>query len=261
MVSDPRKRWIEVSSFTNRKVLVTGASRGLGRTIAKRLAAAGADVAINFRESEGLVQQVADDIRALGRTAEVIRADLSADEQVDGLVEEATRRLGRIDILIHNAGPGAYLPFLKLPPDRWHYVMNANCTALYLLAKAVAPQMRDRGWGRIVAIGAASAGIRSDSVYGLAKATMVHLVEALAVELAPQVTVNVISPGLMADNEDMSAEYAEATASETPMGRLVSRAEVAAAVVTLCGDEMGYVTGQNLVMDGGRTIPRFSPKT
>ena len=246
--------------LANRTALVTGASRGLGKTIAKRLAEAGCDLVLGFRESESLAQEIAQEVRMVGRSAAIIQADLSLDDDVRLLMEKAKSRFGRIDILVHNAGPGAYMPFLELPPERWHYVLNTNVTAFYLLARVLAPQMRDSGWGRIIAIGAASARIRSDSVYGLAKASMLHLAESLAVELAPEITVNVISPGLIADNEDMSPEYAAATASETPMARLVRRAEVAEAVISLCRDSSGYLTGQNVVMDGGRTIPRFGPK-
>lgn len=203
---------------------------------------------------------VAADIRSLGRRSAAIRGDLSVDDQSISLVEETERRLGRLDVLVHNVGPGAYTPFLKLPSEQWHYVMNANCTALYLMAQRVASGMRERGWGRIIAIGAASARIRSDSVYGLAKDTMRHLVQSLAVEMAPSITVNAISPGLIADNEDMSADYAAVQASETPMGRLVTRVEVADAVAFLCDDSARYITGEEIVMDGGRTIPRFGLK-
>ena len=247
-------------NLSGRVALVTGASRGLGAVIARRLAELGADVVVGFRESESLANELANEIRSLGRAAEAIQADLSVDDQAVFLIEEAERRLGRIDILVHNAGPGAYTPYLELPPERWHYVLNSNCTALYLMAPRVASGMRRSGGGRIIAIGAASARVRSDSVYGLAKATMQHLVESLALEMAPVVTVNTISPGLIADNEDMSADYAAGTVSETPMGRLVTRAEVAEAVAFLCDESSRYITGQDLVMDGGRTIPRFGPK-
>ena len=243
-----------------RVALVTGASRGLGAVIARRLAESGADVVIGYRESESLAMGIVNEIRSFGRSAEAIPADVAIDDQAVFLVDEAEKRLGRIDVLVHNAGPGAYTPFLDLTPDRWHYVLNSNCTALYLMTRRVASSMSKNGWGRIIAIGAASARVRSDSVYGLAKATMRHLVESLAVEMAPLITVNIISPGLIADNEDMSAEYAAAQVAETPMGRLVTRAEVADAVAFLCDESSRYVTGQDMVMDGGRTIPRFGPK-
>ena len=247
-------------SLSGRVALVTGASRGLGPVIARRLATSGADVVISYRESKSLAEDVATEIRSLGRNAEAVRADLSVDDQAISLIEETERRLGRLDILVHNVGPGAYTPFLTLPSNQWHYVMNANCTALYLMAQTVAASMRERGWGRVIAIGAASARIRSDSVYGLAKDTMRHLVQSLAVEMAPSITVNVISPGLIADNEDMSVDYAAVQVSETPMGRLVTRAEVADAVAFLCDESARYITGEDLVMDGGRTIPRFGLK-
>ena len=151
------------------------------------------------------------------------------------LIEKAKPRLGRIDILVHNAGPGAYMPFLELPPERWHYVMNTNVTALYLLARTLAPQMRENGWGRMIAIGAASARIRSDSVYGSPRPPCLHLTESLAVGTgARDHRQHGFTWTGLPTTRTCHPPYAAATASETPMARLVRRAEVAEAVISLC---------------------------
>jgi NAD(P)-dependent dehydrogenase (short-subunit alcohol dehydrogenase family) len=145
---------------------------------------------------------------------------------------------------------------MELPESEWRRIFDANCTALFLLASELAPAMKRAGRGRIVAIGATSALMRSHSIYGLGKAGLIHLVEALAIELAPEITVNAVSPGLIADNEDMTAEFSDDAIADTPLRRLVTRGEIANVVAAICGPPFDVVTGQNIVMDGGRVLPR-----
>jgi NAD(P)-dependent dehydrogenase (short-subunit alcohol dehydrogenase family) len=139
--------------------------------------------------------------------------------------------------------------------------MNANLRAAYLCAQQVAPGMNARGWGRIMNISAGSAFLRNHSVYGLAKAAIIFLTEALAIELAPGVTVNAIAPGQIAESAPDISEYdptfVERAIRITPTGRLVSRADVARMMVALCAPAFDMVTGLTLPLDGGARLPRF----
>ncbi|MGH7350570.1 MAG: SDR family NAD(P)-dependent oxidoreductase, partial [Candidatus Rokuibacteriota bacterium] len=130
--------------------------------------------------------------------------------------------------------------------------------AVYLTSRLVAGSMRRAGWGRIVNIGATSGLVRSHGVYGLAKAALLPLTQALALELAPAVTVNALVPSQIASpRTDLMAAYKAAAVAGTPLGRLVTQAEIGQMVVRLCSPEFDFVTGQAIVMDGGRSIPRF----
>jgi NAD(P)-dependent dehydrogenase (short-subunit alcohol dehydrogenase family) len=136
--------------------------------------------------------------------------------------------------------------------------MNANLKAVYLITQLVAAGMRRAGWGRVVNIGATSGLVRSHGVYGLAKAALLPLTQALALELAPAVTVNAVVPSQIASaRTDRMATYKAAAIAGTPLGRLVTQAEIGQMVVRLCSSEFDFVTGQAIVMDGGRVIPRF----
>lgn len=136
--------------------------------------------------------------------------------------------------------------------------MNANLKAVYLITQLVAAGMRRAGWGRVVNIGATSGLVRSHGVYGLAKAALLPLTQALALELAPAVTVNAVVPSQIASaRTDRMAAYKAAAIAGTPLGRLVTQAEIGQMVVRLCSSEFDFVTGQAIVMDGGRVIPRF----
>jgi NAD(P)-dependent dehydrogenase (short-subunit alcohol dehydrogenase family) len=136
--------------------------------------------------------------------------------------------------------------------------MDANLKAVYRTTQLTAGGMRRAGWGRIVNIGATSGLVRSHGVYGVAKAALLALTEALALELAPMITVNAVVPSQIASaRTDRMAAYKAAAIAGTPLGRLVTQAEIGRMVVRLCSSEFDFVTGQAIVMDGGRTIPRF----
>lgn len=238
--------------------LVTGASRGLGVTIARTLAAHGAAVAVHFNHSAAEAVALCAELTARGGTARAVQADLLDAAAIPPLVNTATTQLGAIDILVNNVGPYVDTPFLDLSLDDYDRVMNGNVRAALLLAQLVGRQMRARGTGRIINIAATDYRHRSHSVYGLAKAGVVHLTEALAIELAPAVPVFALAPDLIADNEDMDQAFAARAVAATPMGRLVTRAEVATLTAMLCSPACDMLTGQTLVVDGGRSLPRIA---
>ena len=241
-----------------RLALVTGASHGTGVDIARALAAAGARVAVHYRSDRGAAEALAAAIRAGGGTAETFAADVARADDVRRLVAEVQARLGPPGIVVNNAGPFNDTAFCELAEADWDYVMSANLKAAYLTARLVADGMRRAGWGRIVNIGATSGLVRSHGVYGLAKAALLPLTQALALELAPAITVNALVPSQIASaRTDRMAAYKAAAIAGTPLGRLVTPEEIARMVVRLCSPEFDFVTGQAIVMDGGRTIPRF----
>jgi NAD(P)-dependent dehydrogenase (short-subunit alcohol dehydrogenase family) len=247
-----------VSGLAGRVALVTGASHGTGVDIARALAGAGARVAVHYRSDRPAAEALVATIRAAGGAAEAFGADVARPDDVRRLVAEVQARLGPPAVAVNNAGPFNDTPFGELAERDWDYVMSANLKAVYLVAQLVAAPMRRAGWGRIVNIGATSGLVRSHGVYGLAKAALLPLTQALALELAPAVTVNALVPSQIASTRtDGMPGYKAAAVAGTPLGRLVTQEEIARMVVRLCSPEFDFVTGQAIVMDGGRAIPRF----
>ena len=237
--------------------LVTEGSRTLGADIARALAASGADLAVNYLEAAEAAGELCAEIRELGVRAEPLQADVGVVEQVTRLVSDTQEKLGRIDILVNNTGPYIDTRFLDLAVEDFDMVMATNSRAAYLMTQAAGRQMKAAGGGRIINIAATDALNRNSSVYGLAKSGVLYLTEAFALEMAPEVTVNAVAPDLIADNEGMNEELTRRSIDATPLGRLVTRAEVAEIVCQLCSPAFDMVTGQTIVMDGGRTIPQL----
>lgn len=244
--------------FDGKVALVTGSSRNLGAAIAGRLGAHGATVAVHYQQDADAAHQVVNAITDQGGTAASFQADLATSGAAASLVQAVLAQFGRLDILVHAAGPYADIPFATLDEPTWDRTMNVNLRAAYQLAGAAAPSMRQHGWGRVIAISAGSAFIRSHSVYGLAKDALRHLVSSLAVELAPQITVNAIAPGQIVDTplvDEIAPGFKQAQLEATPLKRLVTWNELSALVVLLCSHPFDMMTGQTLVIDGGWSLP------
>ena len=241
-------------SMEGRVCLVTGGSRALGASIARVLARRGADVAVNYNQSAGAAADLCQELRGLGSRAEPFHADVGDVGQASRLVSEVWERFGRLDVLVNNAGPYNDVPYLKLDAADFDHVMATNVRATYIVTREAGVRMKEQGSGCVVNIAAKCAYESGRAVYGLAKAGVVHLTRQLAIELAPEVRVNCIAPGLIADNEDMDPDLSGEVAKETPLGRLVSRAEIADVLYLLCGPAFGGVTGQTIVMDGGHGL-------
>jgi NAD(P)-dependent dehydrogenase (short-subunit alcohol dehydrogenase family) len=246
------------AELSDKICLVTGASRTLGATIARRLAAYGAHVGINYYQSQEAALGLCEELAALGVKALPFQADVSRPEEVERLVAETLAQLGPIDILVNNVGPYVDTPFLDLSLADFDRILTGNVRATFLLSQAVGWRMKVQGRGHIINIAATDFFHRSHSIYGLAKGGVIYLTEAMALELAPEVHLNALAPDLMADNEEMSPEFTQRSIAGTPLGRLVTRAEVAEMVCLLCTSAFDSVTGQTIVMDGGRTIPRIA---
>jgi NAD(P)-dependent dehydrogenase (short-subunit alcohol dehydrogenase family) len=248
----------DAAPFAGKVALVTGSSSGAGAAIALELAQLGAAVAVHCRTNMAEAQSIAGRIAAAGGKAQAFRADLAQDGAPEQLAADVESALGPVQLLINNAGPYADPPFRTLKPEVWDAIMAANLRAPWLLAQKLAPAMERLGWGRIVNLGATSGFVRTHSVYGLAKAALLTLTESLALELAPAITVNAVVPSQIASaRTDTMPVYKEAAIAGTPLGRLVTEDEIARMVALVCSPAFDFVTGRAIVMDGGRTLPRF----
>lgn len=246
-------------TFLRGKVaLVTGASSGAGVDIARELARLGARVAVHYRSSRAGADEVVEAIRAAGGEATTFQADMAVSDDVRRLVAEVDGRLGPVSVLVNNAGPFADTAFRTLTERDWDYVMNTNLKSVFLTSQLVLAGMETLGWGRIVNLGATSAFVRSHSVYGLAKAALLHMTESMAVDFAPHVTVNAVVPSQIASaRTDKMPAYKAAAIAATPLKRLVTQPEIARMVALVCSPAFDFVTGRAIILDGGRSIPVF----
>jgi NAD(P)-dependent dehydrogenase (short-subunit alcohol dehydrogenase family) len=238
-----------------RTVLITGGSKGIGRACAERFARAGHRVLITGRD-----QQALDDTAGALAGVEPLAFDVAEPEAWAGLDLP-------VDVLVANAGVEHSAPLHRTTLEDWRRIMEVNATGVFLGAKAVLPGMRERGWGRIVAVASVAGhhGVRYGSAYAASKHAVLGLIRSIAVEVAGSpVTANSVCPGFVATAmTDRSVDRIvqrtgrdedEARAAITgmqPLGRLVEPPEVAAAVAYLAGDEAAAVNGQSLVLDGG----------
>ncbi len=237
-----------------RCALVTGAGVRVGSAIAKALARAGADVAVHYRSSSGGAEEVCREIRALGRRAEAIRGDL-ADPHAAGMVVGLAREaFGRLDILVPSASNFLRATVSETTEAIWDGAMNVNVRAGFLLAQAAAEELRRRK-GRVVFVSDALATrpVPGYLAHAVSKAAVEGLVRALAVELAPEVSVNGVSPGTVLVPEGTPPEDAARWARAVPARRNGEPGDVAAAVVFLCAGP-AFITGQILQVDGGKSL-------
>ena len=242
--------------LTGRIALVTGASRGIGRAIAERLASAGATVCINYRVQHECAKNTLRAIEDAGGHAFLHQADVSDRKQVTEMVGAVIARCGHLDVLVNNAGVIRDGLFVEMTDEQWFSVMGTNLDAVYYCSRLAARHMLAQGWGRIINVSSVSgsSGGRGQVNYAASKGGLNALTRALARELAPRgVTVNAIAPGLI--ETDMSRPYLDVAATKLreliPMRRAGKPAEVASLVGFLVGEEAGYITGQIIAVDGG----------
>jgi NAD(P)-dependent dehydrogenase (short-subunit alcohol dehydrogenase family) len=245
-----------------RTALITGATSGLGRAMAQSLAASGVAVALHYRHNQTAVNELAAQLAAAGHQGYPLQGDLSTPSGACAVAGHAIAILGQVDILINNAGDWVDKPLLQTSDEEWARLIDVDLRAPYLLIRALAPAMREQGWGRILNISSiASLGyVPGEGLYGVAKAGINMLTKAFAVELAPHgVTVNAVAPAwtLPADQPfPTPAGYPQC--HEVPNLRPGHAREVAALVRFLVSADAAHITGQVLPIDGGlsATLPK-----
>jgi NAD(P)-dependent dehydrogenase (short-subunit alcohol dehydrogenase family) len=252
---------VSLFDLTGKNALVTGASRGIGRSIAVALAGAGADVALVARSEHGLAETAAD-IAAVSRKAFVIPADVTSQEAVDAAVARAIEQLGHVDVVVNNAGGSNFMAaFLDLRLAGWDKLMRLNLDSAVYVCHAIGGHLVERGEGSVINV-ASVAGLTGSpllSPYGAAKAGLISLTKSLAVEWgASGVRVNALCPGWTAT--DLNRQLWDdpvsgpATVATVPMHRWGRAEEMAGPAVFLASAASSYMTGQVVVVDGGQTI-------
>lgn len=248
--------------LTDRVALVTGAGRGIGRAVALACAEQGADVAITAR-TESQLEEVAAEVAALGRRALVLPADVSDTSRLGELVDATVGELGRLDVLVNNAGGTEPRPFLDTSERFFEAAFHFNVTTAFTLTKLATPHLLDSGQGSVVNISSAMARLtgRGYAAYGTAKGALSHLTRLLALDLAPKVRVNAIAVGATATSALeivlTNDQLREAMVATTPLKRLGEVEDVAVAALYLASPAGSYLTGKVLEVDGGIEQPNF----
>ena len=239
--------------------IVTGASRGIGRSVAIALGKAGAKVIINYAGNVLAAEEVKSIIEAAGGQGVLIQADVANDEAVASMVKETMASFGKIDILVNNAGITRDNLLMRMKEEDWDAVINTNLKGVFMCTKAVSRVMMKQRSGKIVNMTSVVGltGNAGQSNYAAAKAGVIGFTKSMAKELASRgITVNAIAPGFI--NTDMTATLPEQVKAEyitkIPVGHLGSPEDVAAAVIFLVSDSATYITGQTLHVDGGMVM-------
>jgi 3-oxoacyl-[acyl-carrier protein] reductase len=242
-----------------RIALVTGASRGIGRAIVLAFAEEGADVVVNYLQSESEAAAVVAKIKDMGRKAVAVKADISREKNVAAMVTRALETFGRIDILVNNTG--ILLPFSFNQPnyDNWQRMVDVNIKGMLLCSQAVAALMKQQGEGRIINIVIEEA--NGGFGYTLTKAAGGVVTRALARQLAPEILVNAIAPGCIDSGwiSELSTEEQRALKEGILLKRWGQPEDVAKAAVFFASDDSSWITGTTLLVDGGHALPATKP--
>ncbi len=245
--------------LSGKRALVTGASRGIGRAIALALAAEGADVAVNYAGSEAAAQEVAEAIRAMGRKAVVIQADVASGEAATAMLDNAVAELGGVDILVNNAGITRDKLLMRLKEEDWDAVLETNLKGVFNCTQAAVKYMMKQRSGNIVNISSVVGltGNVGQSNYAAAKAGVIGFTMSVAKEVAGRgIRVNAVAPGFI--KTDMTSVLPEKIVGNLlqsiPLQKLGEAEDIAKAVVFLVSDDASYITGQTLHVDGGMVM-------
>ncbi len=248
----------DVKKFSNQVVIVTGASRGIGRGIAFLFAEEGANVVLVGRD-EALLKAVKAAIQANKGNAIFIKADVSNPKDMERMVAEALSQYGRIDVLCHNAGIYPHARVENMTLEEWQKVIDVNLTGTFLAVKSCIPTMKSQGHGKIVitsSISGPQTALPGYSHYTASKGGVAGFIRTAAVELAKyKINVNAVEPGNIMTEDLIGSEHTNNMIPAIPLGRLGTPEDVAHAILFLASKEASYITGQSLIIDGGQTLP------
>ena len=248
------------TEFDGRVALVTGGSRGIGRAICERLASGGARIAINYQHNGDAARVTLEAVKAAGSEAIMVQANVAEPSQVTAMVEQTEKDFGAIDLLVTNAGIAKVEPPDQLDYDSFKQMMLVNVDGTYLPLVSVTKSMRARGFGRVVCI-ASIAALRprpAAAAYSASKAAVIAFARSLSEDLAPEVRINSIAPGLIETDmiQDMTPALRQAMTDATPMKRLGRAEEIAELAAFLLSERSSFTTGQCYIASGGRvTLP------
>jgi len=242
-------------SLSGRVALVTGASQGIGRACALKLAAQGATVAVVARTQEKL-DELAKEISSAGGKAVAFTLDVSDEEQIKAVIKSAIGQLGKIDVLVNNAGVTRDQLVMRMKRADWDTVINTNLTSAYLCIQQVISSMLKQRWGRIINITSVfgQTGQAGQANYAASKAGLIGLTMAIAREVASRnITCNAVSPGFIETSMTavLSDEFKQTAVKMIPLGRVGTPEDIANSVAFLASEEAGYITGHVLNVNGG----------
>ena len=240
--------------------LITGASRGIGRATAEKLAQNGANIALNFKGNKEAAMEVRDNISRYGVECFLCQADVRDYKEVGKMVSLVVEHLGKIDILVNNAGIARNMLFSDMSTDDWHNVIDTNLTGAFNVCKQVSPYMTAQKSGKIINISSIGGTKAIDGIsnYSASKAGIMAFTRVLGRELIKNnINVNCIAPGLVNTDllmKDVSEEVHEALKAQVPAGRIGEPEEVADMVLYLCQEQSRYIVGQTFIIDGGLSL-------
>ncbi|AMV27609.1 3-oxoacyl-[acyl-carrier-protein] reductase FabG [Gemmata sp. SH-PL17] len=243
--------------LTGRVALVTGGNKGLGKAMARGLAEAGADIVIASRNEDELKSALDEILAGTGRRGAYCVTDVSVREEVKNLATFAIEKMGRVDVLVNNAGMNAPQAIDAITDDTWDRVLEVNLSSVMALTRELVPQMKQRRWGRVVHISSIMGQVSKEkrNVYSATKAALIGMARASALDLGPHgITVNCIAPGPFMTDMPMSVlsePEKQAFADRTALGRWAQPSELVGPVLMLCSEAGSYVTGHTLFVDGG----------
>ncbi|OMC52115.1 short-chain dehydrogenase [Mycobacterium sp. IS-2888] len=252
---------LDLFSLNGKRALVTGASSGIGKEVARAFLQAGAEVAIAARHSE-VLEEVANELAAAGGRVLPVSCDVTRPDQVDGMLDRVTAELGGIDIAVCNAGIVAVTPMLEMSPEEFQRIQDTNVKGVFLTAQAAARAMVRQGQGGVIINTASMSGHiinipQQVGHYCASKAAVIHLTKAMAVEFAPhKIRVNSVSPGYILTELVMPmAELHALWEPKIPLGRLGRPDELSGLYLYLASEASSYMTGSDVVIDGGYCCP------
>jgi len=246
---------IEVNTLENVGAIITGSSRGIGRATAIRLAQDGFKITVNYSRDEEGAKKTVETVRDHGGEAFAVQADVSNPEAVEELVERTIEEYDDLGALVNNAGFSHHATLDELKHEDWQKALDVNLTGAFNCTKAAAPEMKELGWGRIVNISSLRAMTGSDhgSHYASSKAGILGFTKSMALELAPEITVNAISPGYTRTpmNREAFQEKEDQIAAKIPLDRVAESPEIAGVVSFLVSHDAAYITGETINANGG----------